>query len=47
MSHVRKGTLTKPVEWARHLRPEGKRRQARQERRAVKQLERVLRTGRD
>lgn len=36
MAHVRKDTLTKTIEWAKHLRPFGKRRQAKQERRAAR-----------
>jgi hypothetical protein len=38
MGHARKDTLAKSVEWAKHLRPFGKRRQARKERNAVKHL---------
>lgn len=38
MGHVRKDTLTKSVEWAKHLRPYGKRQQAKKERNAVKHL---------
>lgn len=36
MAHVRKDTLTKTVDWAKHLRPFGKRQQARRERVAAK-----------
>lgn len=36
MAHTRKDTLTKTIEWAKHLRPFGKRAQARRERVAVK-----------
>ncbi len=36
MAHVRKDTLTKTIEWAKHLRPFGKRKQARRERVAAK-----------
>lgn len=36
MAHTRKDTLTKPVEWAKHLRPANKRRQAKRERIASK-----------
>jgi hypothetical protein len=36
MSHVRKDTLTKPRQWAKHLRPYGKRMQSKAERQAVK-----------
>jgi len=35
MSHTRKDTLAKTVEWAKHLRPFGKRRQAKAERAAA------------
>ena len=35
MAHVRKDTLTKPTEWAKHLRRFGKKRMARRERRAA------------
>lgn len=38
MGHVRTDTLTRSVEWAKHLRPTGKRRQAKQERRAAKKI---------
>lgn len=37
MTHKRKDTLTKPVEWAKHLRPFGKRRQSHKERQASKE----------
>lgn len=36
MAHVRKDTLAKTIEWAKHLRPFGKRKQARRERAAAK-----------
>lgn len=36
MAHVRKDTLTTPTEWARHLRRQGKRDAARNERRAAR-----------
>ena len=36
MAHVRKDTLVTPSEWAKHLRPEGKKFQAHKERRAAK-----------
>jgi hypothetical protein len=32
MAHTRKDTLTKPIEWAKHLRPYGKKRQQHKER---------------
>ena len=35
MAHARKDTLTKPREWAKHLRPFGKRRQSKLERKAA------------
>jgi hypothetical protein len=35
MAHVRKDTLAKTSEWAKHLRPFGKRKQAKAERRAA------------
>lgn len=35
MSHARKDTLTKPKQWAKHLRPFGKRQQAKAERKAA------------
>jgi hypothetical protein len=35
MAHTRKDTLTATREWAKHLRPFGKRRQAKQERKAA------------
>ena len=35
MSHVRKDTLAKTREWAKHLRPFGKRKQSKMERQAV------------
>ena len=35
MSHTRKDTLAKTRQWAKHLRPSGKREQAKAERRAV------------
>jgi len=39
MSHKRKDTLVPTAEWAQHLRPFGKRRQAKAERReAIRQL---------
>lgn len=38
MAHKRKDTLTRPCEWAKHLRPFGKRRQAHKERQAVKDV---------
>lgn len=38
MAHVRKDTLTKTREWWKHLRPFGKRRQAKGERVAAKSL---------
>jgi len=34
MAHTRKDTLTKPVEWWKHLRPFNKRRVAKRERKA-------------
>lgn len=37
MAHKRKDTLTAPKEWAKHLRPFGKRQQARHERQAARQ----------
>ena len=36
MAHKRKDTLTAPREWAKHLRPFGKRVQSKSERRAAK-----------
>ncbi len=43
MAHVRKDTLTKPLEWAVHLRPYGKRQQAKLERRAAeKQIKKEI-----
>lgn len=36
MAHVRKDTRCRPVEWAKHLRPFGKRRQAKKERQYAK-----------
>lgn len=36
MAHKRKDTLAKTNEWAKHLRPFGKRQQAKAERRAAK-----------
>jgi len=36
MAHVRKDTLAKTIAWAKHLRPFGKRKQARRERAAAK-----------
>ena len=36
MSHVRKDTLKRCIEWAKHLRPYGKRVQAKRERGAAK-----------
>lgn len=36
MAHARKDTLSKPREWAKHLRPSGKRAQAKAERRVIK-----------
>ena len=38
MAHVRKDTLVGPPEWWKHLRPFNKRRVAKQERRAARQL---------
>ena len=38
MAHVRKDTLAKVCEWAKHLRPWGKRVQARRERVAGRKL---------
>lgn len=38
MAHVRKDTLTRSREWAKHLRPFGKRKQAKGERVAAKKL---------
>ncbi len=38
MAHVRKETLVVPPEWWKHLRPFNKRRVAKKERRAAKQL---------
>lgn len=35
MAHVRKDTLTRPVEWAKHLRPWGKKLQSKKERQAA------------
>jgi hypothetical protein len=35
MGHVRKDTLSTPVEWAKHLRPWGKRVQSKAERKAA------------
>jgi hypothetical protein len=42
MGHVRKDTLTKSIEWAKHLRPLGKRQQAKRERRAATLLVRGI-----
>ena len=36
MAHTRKDTLTAVMEWAKHLRPFGKRMQAKKERNAAK-----------
>ena len=36
MAHVRKDTLAKTIDWCKHLRPFGKRAQARRERAAAK-----------
>jgi hypothetical protein len=36
MAHKRKDSLVPPVEWAKHLRPYGKRKQAKLERIAAK-----------
>lgn len=36
MAHTRKDTLIKPKEWAKHLRPFGKRVQSKAERQAAK-----------
>jgi len=36
MAHTRKDTLTSPPEWWRHLRPDNKRRVAKNERRAAR-----------
>ena len=36
MAHKRKDTLASPTEWAKHLRPFGKRKQAKLERLAAK-----------
>lgn len=36
MAHTRKDTLTKPKEWAKHLRPHGKKAQSKAERQAAK-----------
>lgn len=36
--HVRKDTLVKGTEWAKHLRPFGKKAQAKRERQAAKKL---------
>jgi hypothetical protein len=36
MAHVRKDTLTRTIDWAKHLRPFLKRKQARRERVAAK-----------
>jgi hypothetical protein len=38
MAHKRKDTLTKPREWAKHLRPYTKRRVAKSERKAAQHL---------
>ena len=38
MAHVRHDNLTAPIEWWKHLRPEGKRTQNRMERAAAKHL---------
>ena len=38
MAHVRHDNLTAPIEWWKHLRPDGKRTQNRMERSAAKQL---------
>lgn len=38
MAHVRKDTLTKTIDWCKHLRPFIKRKQARRERVAAKEL---------
>jgi hypothetical protein len=38
MAHARKDTLTRPIEWAKHLRKWGKRVQNGKERRAAKKL---------
>jgi hypothetical protein len=35
MAHTRKDTLTRTHEWAKHLRPFGKRRQSKAERKAA------------
>ena len=42
MAHVRKDTLTKTVQWWKHLRPFWKRRQQRRERTAVAKLIRAI-----
>jgi len=44
MAHVRKDTLTQPLEPAKHLRRFGKQAQARKERRAIRH---ILRKGED
>lgn len=36
MAHTRKDTYTKPKEWAQHLRPFGKRKQAHKERQYIR-----------
>ena len=36
MAHKRKDTLTAPLEWAKHLRPFGKKQQSAKERRAAR-----------
>ena len=38
MAHTRKDTFTRPCEWAKHLRPDGKRRQAKKERVVKKKI---------
>jgi hypothetical protein len=43
MAHVRKDTLAKPKEWAKHLRPFGKRKQAKTERKtAQKEIQKEM-----
>jgi hypothetical protein len=38
MAHKRKDTFARPREWAKHLRPSGKREQAGRERQASKKI---------
>lgn len=46
MSHKRKDTLARVTEWCKHLRPFGKRKQAKRERIASKnEIQKEIKTG--